>query len=35
VKMTQNKKGTGSITLDYYSVEELNSILDKMQVPLD
>jgi len=35
VKMTQNKKGTGSITLDYYSVEELNSILDKMQVPVD
>jgi ParB family transcriptional regulator, chromosome partitioning protein len=35
VKMTQNKKGTGSITFDYYSVEELNSILDKMQVSLD
>ncbi len=35
VKMTQNKKGTGSITLDYYSVEELNSILDKMQVSVD
>ena len=35
VKMTQNKKGTGSITFDYYSVEELNSILDKMQVPVD
>ena len=35
VKMTQNKKGTGSITLDYYSIEELNSILEKMQVPLD
>ena len=35
VKMTQNKKGTGTITLDYYSVEELNSILDKMQIPVD
>jgi ParB family transcriptional regulator, chromosome partitioning protein len=35
VKMTQNKKGTGSITFDYYSAEELNSILDKMQVPVD
>src|SRR4029079_14341763 len=34
-KITQNKKGTGTITLDYYSVEELNSILDKMQVPVD
>ena len=35
VKMTQNKKGTGSITLDYYSIEELTSILEKMQVPVD
>jgi ParB family chromosome partitioning protein len=35
VKMTQNKKGTGSITFDYYSIEELNSILDKMQVSAD
>src|SRR6185312_3315866 len=35
VKMTQNKKGTGSITFEYYSVEELNSILDKMQVSVD
>lgn len=35
VKMTQNKKGTGSITLEYYSVEELNSILNKLQVRID
>lgn len=35
VKMTQNKKGTGCITFDYYSIEELNSILDKMQVPVN
>ena len=35
VKMIQNKKGTGSITLDYYSIEELNSILEKMQVSAD
>jgi ParB family chromosome partitioning protein len=35
VTMTQNKKGTGSITLDYYSIGELNSILEKMQVPVD
>ncbi len=35
VKMTQNKKGTGSIVFDYYSIEELNSILDKMQVTVD
>ncbi len=35
VKMTQTKKGTGSIIFDYYSVEELNSILDKMRVSVD
>ena len=35
VKMTQNKIGTGNITFDYYSIEELNSILEKMQVPVD
>lgn len=35
VKMTQNKKGAGSITLDYFSIEELSSILEKMQVPVD
>jgi ParB family transcriptional regulator, chromosome partitioning protein len=35
VKMIHNKKGAGSITLDYYSMEELNSILEKMQVPVD
>ena len=35
VKMTQNKKGAGSIVFDYYSVEELNAILDKMQVTVD
>lgn len=35
VKMTHNKKGTGSITFDYFSVEELNSLLDKMQISVD
>ena len=35
VKMTQNKIGTGNITFDYYSIEGLNSILEKMQVPVD
>ncbi|MDQ6888887.1 MAG: ParB/RepB/Spo0J family partition protein [Bacteroidota bacterium] len=35
VKMKQNKKGSGSIIFDYYSMEELNSILDKMQVSVD
>jgi ParB family chromosome partitioning protein len=35
VKMTHSKKGTGSITFDYFSIEELSSLLDKMQVPVD
>ncbi len=32
VKMVHNKKGYGSITLDYYSLQELNKILDQMNV---
>ena len=35
VKLNHNKKGFGSITFEYYSVEELNSILDKMNVPVN
>ena len=35
VKMTHNKKGTGSITFDYFSIEELSSLLDRMQVSVD
>ena len=35
VKLNYNKKGFGSITFEYYSVEELNSILDKMNVPVN
>ena len=35
VKLSHNKKGFGSITVEYYSVEELNSILDKMNVPVN
>ena len=35
VKLNHNKKGFGSITLEYYSVEELNSILDRMNVPVN
>ncbi|MGI8583275.1 MAG: ParB/RepB/Spo0J family partition protein [Chitinophagaceae bacterium] len=35
VKLNHNKKGYGSITFDYYSIEELNSILDKMNVPVN
>ncbi len=35
VKITHSKKGTGSITLDYFSIEGLSSLLDKMQVSVD
>ncbi|MEO6220048.1 MAG: ParB/RepB/Spo0J family partition protein [Ginsengibacter sp.] len=35
VKMRQTKTGIGNIIFDYYSLEELNSILDKMQVSMD
>jgi ParB family chromosome partitioning protein len=35
VKLSHTKKGSGNITFEYYSVEELNSILDKMNVPVD
>jgi ParB family chromosome partitioning protein len=35
VKMTHTKKGTGSISFDYFSIEELSSLLDKMQVSVD
>ncbi len=35
VKLNYNKKGFGSITFEYYSLEELNSILDKMNVPVN
>lgn len=32
VKMNHNKKGHGSITLEYYSLEELNKLLDKLGI---
>jgi hypothetical protein len=35
VKMNQSKKGSGSITIEYYSGEELNSILEKMNVQVN
>jgi ParB family chromosome partitioning protein len=34
VKMVHNKKGYGSITLEYYSLEELNRLLESMQVTI-
>ena len=35
VKLTNNKKGAGSISIEYYSVEELSTLLEKMQVQVD
>ena len=32
VKMLHNKKGNGSVTFEYYSLEELNGLLDKLNV---
>jgi ParB family chromosome partitioning protein len=32
VKMSHNKKGYGSINFEYYSLEELNALLDKMNI---
>ena len=32
VKLSHNNKGYGSITLEYYSLEELNKILEQMNV---
>ena len=35
VKMQHNKKGYGHITFDYYSLEELNGLLEKMNVSVN
>ena len=32
VKLKHSKKGTGSILFEYYSVEELNALLDKLNI---
>jgi ParB family chromosome partitioning protein len=32
VKMSHNKKGYGSITIEYFSLQELNKILDQMNI---
>jgi ParB family chromosome partitioning protein len=31
-KLSHNKKGHGSVTLEYYSIQELNALLEKMHV---
>lgn len=35
VKMKHGKNGSGQITFDYYSLEELNKLLDQMNVSID
>ncbi|MEO6721935.1 MAG: ParB/RepB/Spo0J family partition protein [Ferruginibacter sp.] len=32
VKLAHNKKGNGAITFEYYSLEELNGLLDKLNI---
>ncbi|CAN5829647.1 ParB/RepB/Spo0J family partition protein [soil metagenome] len=32
VKMVHNKKGYGAVTFEYYSLEELNGLLDKLNI---
>jgi ParB family transcriptional regulator, chromosome partitioning protein len=32
VKLVHSKKGNGSITFDYYSLDELNGLLDKLKI---
>jgi ParB family chromosome partitioning protein len=34
VKLQHNKKGYGQIMMEYYSIEELNALLDKMNVTI-
>jgi ParB family chromosome partitioning protein len=33
--MTHSKKGSGSITIEYFSLDELNKILDAMNVTVN
>jgi ParB family chromosome partitioning protein len=35
VKMKQSKDGSGQISFDYYSLQELNKLLDQMNVTID
>ncbi|HEX2536362.1 MAG TPA: ParB/RepB/Spo0J family partition protein [Chitinophagaceae bacterium] len=35
VKLKHSRNGSGQITLDYYSLEELNKLLDQMNVTID
>lgn len=35
VKLVHNKKGYGSVTFEYYSLEELNGLLDKLNIKVN
>jgi ParB family chromosome partitioning protein len=35
VKMKHSKNGSGQITFDYYSLEELNKLLDQMNITIE
>jgi ParB family transcriptional regulator, chromosome partitioning protein len=35
VKLRHSKDGSGSITFEYYSLEEMNKLLDQMNVTID
>ena len=35
VKVRHSKNGSGQITLDYYSLQDLNKLLDLMQINID
>jgi len=35
VKMHQGSKGSGSISIEYYSLQELNRILDQLGVQIN
>ncbi len=35
VKLNHNKKGHGSITMEYYSIQELNKLLEAMGVTVN
>jgi ParB family chromosome partitioning protein len=35
VKMRHSKNGSGQISFDYYSLQELNKLLDQMNVTID
>jgi ParB family chromosome partitioning protein len=35
VKLKSSRNGSGQITIEYYSLDELNSILRKIDIPVD